>query len=437
MTAAMPTPLMLRLLGLWMLLGLAASIWPALHPAWVGGAGLIVGFAVVDALTLPGRAAFAVTRRLPGRFALGVSGEVALVFRHGSRRSLRVDAHDGLPLDAEAGGLPWSGALPAGETVELVYQARFTRRGPQSFSPCHLRVYSLMGLWRRRVRAGPAEMTRCYPNYEPVLRYALLATAHREEQMGIVKRRRSGSTLDFHQLREYQDGDVLSRVDWKATSRRQALISRDYEEQRNQSVILVPDCGRRMRALDGPLSQFDHCLNAMLLISHIALKQGDEVGVCGFGGVQRWLKPVKGPPAMPRILNHLYDYEATTEPSDFTEAAERVMALQKRRALVILLTNLRTEDTSHLMTAARLLQKRHLVLIATLREAELDRRLQAPVASFEDALAHGAICHYLQSRASLLADLRARRIPTVDETAQGLPAALANQYLDLRAAGRF
>jgi uncharacterized protein (DUF58 family) len=57
----------------------------------------------------------------------------------------------------------------------------------------------------------------------------------------------------------------LARVDWKATSRRQNLISRDYEEQKNQSILLVPDCGRRMRAMDGELSQFDHCLNAMLL----------------------------------------------------------------------------------------------------------------------------------------------------------------------------
>lgn len=437
MTAAMPTTLMLRLLGLWTLLGLAASIWAGLQAVWLVSAGLLAGVALVDALSLPGRRVFSAERSLPGRFALGAEGEVTLILKHSLPRPLQVEVHDGLPLDAETGELPWSGTLPANEHLELAYKVRFTKRGPQHFEPCHLRVKSRMGLWRRRLRAGAPGLTRCYPNYEPVLRYALLATAHREEQMGIVKRRRSGSTLDFHQLREYQDGDVLARVDWKATSRRQALISRDYEEQRNQSVILVPDCGRRMRAGDGDLTQFDHCLNAMLLIAHIALKQGDEVGVCGFGGMSRWLKPVKGAPAMPRILNHLYDYETSTEPSDFVEAAERVMALQKRRALVILLTNLRTEDTSHLMTAARLLQKRHLVLVATLRESELDRRAALPVDTLADALGHGAVCHYLQSRAALLAGLRGHRIPTVDETAQNLPVALANQYLDLRAAGRF
>jgi uncharacterized protein (DUF58 family) len=277
--------------------------------------------------------------------------------------------------------------------------------------------------------------TQVYPNYEPVLRFALLATANREEQMGIVKRRRNGATLDFHQLREYQDGDVLARVDWKATSRRQNLISRDYEEQKNQSILLVPDCGRRMRAMDGELSQFDHCLNAMLLISYIALRQSDEVGVVGFGGVQRWLKPVKGPPAMPKILNHLYDYETTTQPSDFGEAAERVMACQKRRSLVILLTNLRTEDSADLIKAVRVMQKRHVVLVATLKEAEMEARTSQPISTLNDALTYGALSNYLQQRQQVLEQLRAHRIFTVDETAQNLAVALANQYLDVKAGG--
>ncbi|MFM2169541.1 MAG: hypothetical protein RIS79_3912, partial [Verrucomicrobiota bacterium] len=293
---------------------------------------------------------------------------------------------------------------------------------------------SAFGLWKRLYLMGEAEQTRAYPNYEPVVRFALLAMANRVEQMGII-RRRIGASLDFHQLRDYQDGDVLSKVDWKATSRRLSLISRDFDEVRNQTVLLVPDCGRRMRALDGTLSQFDHCLNAMLLISFIALRQGDEIGVCGFGGTRKWLPPVKGAHSMPKLLNHLYDYAATSEPSDFIEAAEQVMARQKRRALVILLTNLRSEDSSNLATAVHLMQKRHLVLVATLREAELEAHASQPVQNLADALEFGAMTNYFTERRLLLEGLRANRVLTVDEPAQRLPVALANRYLDIKAAG--
>jgi uncharacterized protein (DUF58 family) len=431
-----PSLLTLRLVSGWALLGLAASVWGVLQGVWAVAGVLLLIAALADGFTLPKRRRLAVTRVVPGRFALGVRAQVTLTLRHSLSRSLRVTVHDGLPPEALADGLPWEGDLPPQEHVDLMYDAHFTKRGLHTFDQAHILAHSWLGLWRRLYRVGESSETRCYPNYEPVVRFALLATANREEQMGIVKRRRSGATLDFHQLREYQDGDVLSRVDWKATARRQTLVSRDYEEQRNQSIILVPDCGRRMRAMDGELSQFDHCLNAMLLIAYIALRQGDEVGVTGFGGAQRWLKPVKGPPAMPTLLNHLYDYETTTEPSDFIEAAERVMALQKRRALIIVLTNLRTEDTAHLTKAVALLQKRHLVLVATLREGEMDARSGRPISNLDDALGYGALCHYEQQRAHLLDSLRANRIVTVDETAQNLPIALANRYLDLKAAGR-
>lgn len=431
-----PSLLTFRLAAAWTGIGLLASVWPEMKTLWVISAGLFALVLIMDAFFLPRAAMLQAGRTLPGRFALGVPDTVTLSLRHSAPYPLRVRLHDGLPPEAESVGLPWVGTLPAGEHVELAYAVHFTKRGRHIFAPAHVLATSRLGLWQRQYRPGTVGETRCYPNYEPIVRYTLLATANREEQMGIVKRRRKGATLDFRQLREYQDGDILSKVDWKATARRQTLISREFEEQRDQSVLLVPDCGRRMRAMDGELSQFDHCLNAMLLIAYIALKQGDEVGVAGFGGIQRWLKPVKGLPAMPRLLNHLYDYEATTEPSDFIEAAERVMALQRRRALVILLTNLRTEDTTHLTKAVQLLQKRHLVLVATLREQEMETRAAQPIATVQDALSYGALSHYQGQRAQVLRTLEARHIPTVDETAQQLPVALANRYLDLKAGGR-
>lgn len=430
-----PTPRLLKLLGCWLALGVAASIWPSFILLWQIWGGFMLAVLVGDAATLPRRSRLSAQRSVPGRFALGVSSPVTLTLSHTLRRSLELDVYDGVPPTVETEGLPHRFAIPAGDHALLTYQARFLRRGPQVFEPAHLLASSLFGLWRRNYRVGAESHVKVYPNYEPVVRFALLAMANRVEQMGIVKRRRTGASLDFHQLRDYQDGDVLSRIDWKATSRRRSLVSRDFEETRNQTVLLVPDCGRRMRALDGGLSQFDHCLNAMLLISYIALRQGDEVGVAGFGGVQRWLPPVKGIHSMPRLLNHLYDYEASSEPSDFIEAAERVMALQRRRALIILLTNLRSEDGSSLASAVAALQRRHLVLTATLREQELDLAAEAPVGSLHDALKLGALAHYFGERRRLLEGLRARRVLTVDESAQMLPVALANKYLDIKAGG--
>lgn len=430
-----PTALLLRLLIAWLVLAVVACVWESLAVLWQIGGGLLLLALVVDAFTLPRRGRITGERSLPGRFALGVDSSVTLTVTHATRRTLKLEVFDGIPTAAEAEGLPYRVSIPPGEFAAISYEARFVRRGQHAFTPAHVLVDSALGLWRRLHFIARESQTRAYPNYEPVVRFALLAMANRVEQMGIIKRKRMGASLDFHQLRDYQDGDVLSRIDWKATSRRSMLVSRDFEETRNQTILLVPDCGRRMRALDGGLSQFDHCLNAMLLIAFIALRQGDEVGVVGFGGVQRWLPPVKGAHSMPKLLNHLYNYEASSEPSDFTEAAERVMTLQRRRALVIMLTNLRSEDGATLAAAVGAMQKRHLVLTATLREQELEQRAAATIDHLHDALQYGALTHYFGERRQLLESLRARRVLTVDESAQMLPVALANKYLDVKAGG--
>lgn len=430
-----PTALLLKLLIAWLVLAVAACFWEKFVLLWQLGGGLLLLALVADAITLPRPGRITGRRSLPGRFALGVGSPVTLTLTHVTRRTLTLEVFDGIPTAATAEGLPHRVSIPPGEFAAITYETRFVRRGQQAFSPAHVLVHSAFGLWRNLHFIAGENQIRAYPNYEPVVRFAMLAMANRVEQMGIVKRRRMGASLDFHQLRDYQDGDVLSRIDWKATSRRSMLVSRDYEETRNQTILLVPDCGRRMRALDGGLSQFDHCLNAMLLIAFIALRQGDEVGVVGFGGVQRWLPPVKGAHSMPKLLNHLYDYETSSEPSDFIEAAERVMTLQRRRALVILLTNLRSEDGASLATAAAAMQRRHLVLAATLREQELEQNASAPIGHLHDALQYGALTHYFGERRQLLDSLRARRILTVDESAQMLPVALANKYLDVKAGG--
>jgi uncharacterized protein (DUF58 family) len=431
-----PTTRLLQCLTALLLLALAASVWARFALLWQIGGGLLIVVLLVDALTLPRKGRITAQRSLPGRFALGVDSTVTLTLMHTLRRCLTLEVFDGIPAAATAAGMPQRVAISAGEFAALSYEMRFAQRGLHAFTPAQVLADSALGLWRRLYLVADATETRAYPNYEPVVRFALLAMANREDQMGIVRRRRLGASLDFHQLRDYQDGDVLSRIDWKATSRRLSLVSRDFDEVRNQTILLVPDCGRRMRALDGELSQFDHCLNAMLLISFIALRQGDEIGVIGFGGTKKWLPPVKGAHSMPKLLNHLYDYETTNEPSDFIEAAEQVMARQERRALVILLTNLRSEDSSTLSTAVHLMQKRHLVLTATLREQELETRAAAPVQNLHDALEYGALTHYFSERRRLLESLRAQRVHTVDEAAQMLPVALANRYLDIKAGGQ-
>ena len=428
-------PLLLAFVG-WLVLSVLASLLPILISWWVL-AGILLGvLALADAVDLGAAKRVSITRGVPGRMALGVPVEVMLTVHQSGRRPLQVSLMDTLPGALETEDFPWSGTVPAGGYISIGVRVHPIERGPAVFGQVHVEQLSRMGFWSRRYLAGSPSATRVYPNYEPVVRFALLAMVNSQAQMGIRQLNRPGHSREFRQLRDYQDGDSLTQIDWKTTSRRLTLTSREYEEQRNQTLILVVDCGRRLRAMDGGLTQFDHSLNALLLLSFIALRKGDHVGLMSFGSdPPRWLPPVKGPHAMPAILNHLYDYQPGTAPGDFSEAAESLLARWSRRALVVIATNLRSEDESHFAAPLALIRKKHLVVVASLREKEVAASEHAPVTDLPSALRFSAIQQYLDERRQLLEKLHRGGILTVDAPAADLPIALGNLYVSIKKRG--
>ncbi|MGB0775364.1 MAG: DUF58 domain-containing protein, partial [Akkermansiaceae bacterium] len=353
-----PSRIIILVASAWAVLGFCAGIWKFLEPIWFWSGAIMGAVIVVDFIFTLLQPKPTAERALPGRFAMGVEQLVPIKIQNPSTVGVDVIFYDGLPEEASSDEMPWRGKIRARGNVKIEYPVTIPERGMHEFSAGHLKVSSPLRLWTRNCRCAKTQSTRVYPNYEPVLRYALLAMANRAEQMGIVKKNRAGMSREFHQLRDYQLGDMLSQIDWKATSKRLSLISRDYQEQRDQTVILAIDCGRRMRSLDGGIPQFDHSLNAILLLAYTALRQGDHVGVMGVGGSDRWLSPVKGVAGMTTILNHLYDYETSTGPSDFGEAAEKLLTRQRRRALVVLLSNVRGEDGHQLVDPMRMIRRR-------------------------------------------------------------------------------
>src|SRR5262249_9026035 len=150
-------------------------------------------------------------------------------------------------------------------------------RGTFEFAGCSVRLHSHLRLWRQR-RGVPVRQTRRVdPNFAPLAQLALTGTEQASRLIGAHRKRRRGEGTEFRQLREYRIGDALRQIDWKASQRARKLISRDYQDERNQQIMLLVDTGRRMLARDGALAHFDHVLNAALLVAYIALRQGDAV----------------------------------------------------------------------------------------------------------------------------------------------------------------
>src|SRR6185437_4721061 len=204
---------------------------------------------------------------------------------------------------------------------------------------------------------------------------------------------------------EYRYGDPVRHLDWKATLRLDKPIIREFQDERDQCVLLLVDCGRRMRADDRNVTvgttHFDQVLNAVMLLSYVALKQGDAVGAMTFGtppGAAKSFAPRKGVQALNALMGELYAVQPTPTHSDYIDAARTFLSRHGKRSLVIIITNFRDEDSAELGTALQLLRTRHLVLLASLREGIVRELASQPLTTNETAVEVASAHLYEQSR---------------------------------------
>ena len=431
-----PSPGLLRLLGLWTLLGLVPVWWGALLGPWLAAGALLLAFAGLDARRVSRQTPVHAERTVNPILPVGVWSRVLLKLHNPNAENLSVSVHDYYPQPAEVADLPQQVQISGAGWTEIRYRLRPVERGEHAFGPIQIVLDSPYRLWQRHLFCDCATPLKVYPNFANIAKFTLLTSHNRVSAMGIHKRRRRGEGQDFFQLREYRPSDSLRQIDWKATSRMKKLISKEYQDERNQTLLFLLDCSRRMRALDNDLSHFDHALNAMILLTYVALRQGDAVGVHSFGGPVRWLAPKPGINALNKLINAVYDLQPTVKPPDYAAAAQRLLTRQRKRALVVILTNLRDEDSNDLLAAIRLLARRHVVLIANLRETVLDQALTHPLGDFPQARLYAATCHYLLARDRCQQQLRQQGGVVLDAAPSDLPAAIVNHYLDLKRSGR-
>ncbi len=418
------------------LLAIATAFIEALATGFLITSGLLMAVWLFDFIGVWRLSDFRVSRQVNKNLPIYAWTEITLRLQHGHERKIPLLIHDYHPSHFLVEGQPRRLLLAPNTISEIKYRIKPLQRGDAEFAGLDLMLNSPFGLWQRRLHIDLPARVRVYPNFAEIVQYALLAVDNQLAQMGVRRRQRRGEGQDFLQLREYRIGDSIKQIDWKATARCRKLISREYQDERDQQIIFLVDCGRRMRHLENGRAHLDQALNAMLLLSYVAIRQGDAAGFLSFAGQQRWAPPKKGAQVVNDLLLRVYDLPSTTETADYVGVAHKLAGLQKKRALVVILTNTRDEDLSDLNRAARLLARRHLVVVADLREPGLDKINRARIAGLDAALLYHGVQDYLYRRRRGHEGLNHSGAICLDTRAEELPIRLINQYLAIKRSGR-
>lgn len=376
-----------------------------------------------------------ISRTLKSNLSVNNPVAITLTIHNDSNRHIRLALADLLPPSWAHDVSRAEHSISAQSEHEIQYQTTPGLRGLFSLPGIECRVRSDLGLWHFDwLYSLPAEV-RVYPDFRMLHDLSGLKGSAVLNQTGIRQFHKRGSGMDFKQLRDYRTGESLRQVDWRATSRFNKLISREFQDEKNQSVVIMLDAGQRMMVQDNELQYFDHALNTLIALSHTILKNGDELSLMSFGQSNRWLGKVKGVEAISQVLNHFFDLHPQSVASDYLQAASQLIEKCPKRSLVMLVSCLRDEDFSDLLLAVKLLQKHHLVVVASIQDSLFDEVNQQPIDTRLSAGTWLAAQDLTGRIARNQKALEASGAICISAKATGITPSTINTYLKVKKAG--
>ncbi|GHV84940.1 hypothetical protein AGMMS50230_05480 [Spirochaetia bacterium] len=442
-------------------LGAAVFFFAPLLTFWLAAGALLVPLAVIDALIL---CLFTdrlrVKRELSGALTLGRRAFVRLTISRtkavgavspGAKspsmlaRSIRLfdiypDTLDCAVFPAKLNRRMLQEKKTHRQSLVFEYPVVPFDRGSWEFPRTELLFGSPLGFWQLKVVHSCVSRGRTFPDFRKLTSGADLRGVL--EQTGIKVVRKRGQGMEFMSLREYQHGDSVKAIDWRATGRRGKPIVREYQEEQDQQVLFLLDSGYRLHRLEElepagqhRRTQFDSALEASLLLSWVALKHSDAVALGCFGAEERWLPPRKGMSALAALTRSLYDVKSAPAPSSLFSALENALARLKRRTFIVMISNFREEDGESLSWVLRRIRERHLLLLVSLKETEAEALAKRKPAGKDEALESAAAFSYLSARRRLYKTWEHLGLLTLECSSRELSAALINRYLEVKRSG--
>ena len=395
----------------------------------------VATFATIDLIMTASKRSVMISRQVAGTLSVGARNPVRLLVQNRSRDELELEISDDYPQPAEVVDLPQTATLGPWKEHEFVYYVKPHRRGRTQFNLVYFRYPSRFKLWWIRGERELVSEVNVYPDIRAVNEYELMAQQNRLSEMGVKKHRLRGQGSEFERLRDYRFEDELRQVDWKATAKHNRLISREFNVERNQNIVILLDSGRTMRNESDGISHLDRGLNAAIMLSYIALGQGDNVALTAFSAeIERATKPVRGKPGVQTIVRHTFDLEATTDVADYALVVEDMRRRHRKRSLVILITHV--VDEQHLNSVGqyfRTLVSPHLVLCVFLRDPAMSRLAnRVPTGDLEAFQVAGA-AEMLAAHTKQVAKLRESGVLVLETLPEHLTADIINEYLEVKA----
>jgi uncharacterized protein (DUF58 family) len=386
-------------------------------------AALVAAGIVVDLVRTRHR--LRVRRTMPRVLARGVAA--ALTVETDAADPARVELRQAQPPDVVVEPSSATGTLDARVTAH--------RRGEMTFPPITARRTGPFGLGRRTFDGEGSATALVYPDVFAAQRVVVAIRRGRFRDPGLRTLGPLGLGTDFESIRDYLPDDDVRQINWTATARVGRPMSTVYRIEQDRDVVCLLDAGRLMGApLSTRATRLDAAVDAVTMVALVADELGDRCGVTVFDSeIRRRLGPRRR--AGRAVVRTILDVEPSTLDSDHDLAFRSVSGA--KRALVLVCTDLVDEEAARsLVEAVPVLTRRHAVVVASVRDPDLDRAVQHQPASPRDVYAAAVAVDVLETKQRVATRLRHAGADVVEAPAPLLGEACVRAYLRLKSRAR-
>ncbi len=381
---------------------------------------------------------FTITREFNKRFAIGDPTTVNLKIENASEQTFHIKIKDEYPSEMrlnEPREAEFS--VDAQTAAEFSYSLTPTRRGQYEFGKTAVRYLSRIGLVWCQAELGQAQSVKVYPNMRRAREIELKALGARSFLAIQRKAIRRGEGREFESMRDYVRGDELRHISWTTTARRSKLTTRQYQIERDQTVIIALDAGRLMTGRIGNETKFDTAIHASLALMSACARAGDNCGLVVFGRrVIKYLPPKRGMEHIDAVLETLHDLEPDMIEPSYARGFQFISSNSKKRAFVVILTDLVDKDSSkELINSLKLLRPRHLPLVVTIGDRDLNATVSDSPRDLKEVFTQSAAEEIIHQRESALKLVESLGGLALDVTNQTLAPRLLETYLRVKERG--
>jgi uncharacterized protein (DUF58 family) len=397
----------------------------------------LLAAAVVDLVLAVTPKRIELERMLPASVVLGARSTLTWRLSHPGGRTVAVTVADELAPSLSASSRRCRTRLRGGEVVEIDATFRPTRRGRFEPTAVVVRTEGPMGLMaRQRTRQVPGRL-QVYPRFPSREDAELKVRRARRVEAGLRTAQGRGGGTEFDQLREYTPDDESRRIDWAATARSGRPIVRTYRAEQNQVVITLLDNGRVMAGQVSGVPRVEHAMDAAMALTSVAARLGDRAGLVAFDvRVRAVVAPASGARQVGRVADVFPELEPVLAESDYAGAFAEALARFRRRAMLVVLTDLVEQAMlESLLPALPLIASRHRVVVAAVHDPAVVRWAQASPDDPEQAYRAAAAVDALEERSRAAARLQGLGARVVDAEPGALAGKLCDVYLDAKATG--